>query len=73
MGDDVGLPSSASSEAASGTREVREVMNAEEAAEYLRIPYDSFRRIAPELPRHQVTKRRYVYFRSELSEWLLHR
>ena len=67
MGDDVGLPSFSTSSGA------REVMNAQEAAEYLRIPYDSFRRIAPELPRHQVTKRRYVYFRSELCEWVTRR
>lgn len=48
-----------------------EVMNAEEAADFLRIPYQNFRRIAQGLPRHPVTERRYVYLRSELIEWLL--
>ncbi len=51
----------------------REVMNAEEAADFLRIAYDSFRRLAPELPRHRITERRYVYFRDELREWLMRR
>jgi hypothetical protein len=62
---DVGLPSSASS--------AREVMNAEEAAEFLRIPYGSFRRIASEVPRHRLTERRYVYIREELRDWLMRR
>lgn len=61
----VGLPSSASHE--------REVMNAEEAAEFLRMPYDSFRRIASEVPRHRLTERRYVYLRDELRDWLMRR
>jgi hypothetical protein len=48
-------------------------MNAEEAADFLRVPYDNFRKLAPTLPRHAVTERRYVYVRGELLEWLLKR
>jgi hypothetical protein len=48
-------------------------MIAEEAADFLRIPYDSFRRMASELPRHRLTERRYVYFRNELHDWLMGR
>lgn len=59
---DVGLPLTS-----------REVMNAEEAADFLRMPYDSFRRIAADVPRHRVTERRYVYLRNELLEWLMRR
>jgi hypothetical protein len=51
----------------------RELMNAKEAAEFLRIPYSEFRRLAPYLPRHPVTERRYVYHRKELLEWVLTR
>ena len=51
----------------------RELMNAEEAAEFLRMPYSEFRRLAPCLPRHPVTERRYVYHRKELLEWVLTR
>jgi len=36
----------------------RELMNAKEAAEFLRMPYSEFRRLAPYLPRHLVTERR---------------
>ena len=51
----------------------RELMNARETAEFLRMPYSEFRRLAPYLPRHQVTERRYVYHRKELLEWVLTR
>ena len=51
----------------------RELMNAKEAAEFLRVPYSEFRRLAPYLPRHLVTKRRYVYHRKQLLEWVLNR
>ena len=51
----------------------RELMSAKEAAEFLRIPYSEFRRLAPYLPRHSVTERRYVYHRKELLEWVLDR
>ena len=51
----------------------RELMNAQEAAEFLRIPYSEVRRLAPYLPRHPVTERRYVYHRKELLEWVLTR
>jgi len=37
------------------------------------MPYSEFRRLAPYLPRHLVTERRYVYHRKELLEWVLNR
>jgi TFIIF-interacting CTD phosphatase-like protein len=58
---------------AESVRTSRELMNAQEAAEFLRIPYSEFRRLAPYLPRHPVTERRYVYHRKELLEWVLTR
>ena len=51
----------------------RELMNAREAADFLRMPYSEFRRLAPYLPRHPVTERRYLYHRKELLEWVLTR
>jgi len=54
-------------------RTSRELMNAKEAADFLRMPYSEFRRLAPYLPRHQVTERRYVYHRKELLGWVLSR
>ena len=51
----------------------RELINAKEAAEFLRMPYSEFRRLAPFLPRHPVTEQRYVYHRKELLEWVLTR
>ena len=48
----------------------KEVMNAKEAAEFLRISESEFKRMATGLPRHAVTERRYVYLRSELLAWL---
>ncbi len=49
----------------------REIMDAREAADYLRLPYDQFKRLARSLPRHAVTERRFVYVRSEILEWVL--
>ena len=54
-------------------RSSRELMDAKEAAEFLRLPYSEFKRIAPSLPRHPLTARRYVYYRSELLGWALSR
>ncbi len=51
----------------------REVMDAKEAADFLRVPYSEFKRMAPCLPRCPVTERRYVYYRRHLIEWLLQR
>jgi hypothetical protein len=51
----------------------KEVMDANEAADFLRISESEFKRIAPGLPRHAVTERRYIYLRSELLTWLLGR
>ncbi len=53
--------------------EAKEVMDSKEAAEFLRLPYSSFREIAPTLPRHAVTPQRFVYLRSELLAWLMDR
>jgi hypothetical protein len=50
--------------------QVREFMSAREAAEFLRIPYNHFRRLAPTLPRYAVTKHRYIYKHSDLLQWL---
>jgi hypothetical protein len=52
---------------------VREVMNATKAPDFPRIPYDNFRKIAPPLPRHAETERRYAYVRERLLTWLLRR
>ena len=54
-------------------RTSRELMNAKEAADFLRVPYSEFRRLAPYMPRHRVTEQRYVYHRKELLEWVLTR
>jgi phage tail tape-measure protein len=51
----------------------REVMNAAEAADFLRLSLAEFRRQAASLPRHQVSNTRYLYVRSELLEWLMSR
>lgn len=51
----------------------KEVMDAKEAAEFLRISESEFKRMAPRLPRHTVTERRYIYLRSELLAWLTRR
>lgn len=53
--------------------DTKEIMDSREAAEFLRLPYSSFREIAPTLPRHAVTSQRFVYMRKELLEWLLER
>jgi hypothetical protein len=58
---------------AESLRTSRELMDAKEAADFLRMPYSEFRRLAPYLPRHLVTERRYVYHRKELLEWVLTR
>jgi hypothetical protein len=49
------------------------VMDAKEAADFMRISESEFKRMAPGLPRHAVTERRYIYPRSELLTWLLGR
>ena len=49
----------------------REVMNAEEAADFLRLSPTAFRRLAPALPRCQIYERSgYRYLRSDLLAWL---
>jgi hypothetical protein len=50
---------------------VREVMNAEEAADFLRLSPTAFRKLAPALPRCQIYERSgYRYLRSDLLAWL---
>ena len=49
--------------------EVFGFMSSEEAAEFLGLPYSSFREIAPNLPRHAITPARFGYLRRELLEW----
>jgi hypothetical protein len=51
----------------------REVMDAKQVADFLRISESEFKRMAPRLPRHAVTERRFIYLRSELLAWLLGR
>jgi hypothetical protein len=46
--------------------EVHGFMTSEEAAEFLGLPYSSFREIAPSLPRHAITPARFGYLRREL-------
>jgi hypothetical protein len=46
--------------------DIKEIMDSKEAAEFLRLPYSSFREIAITLPRHAITPQRFVYVRSEL-------
>jgi hypothetical protein len=53
--------------------EVYGPMTLEAAAEFLGLPYSSFREIAPSLPRHAVTPQRFVYLRRELLTWLSER
>jgi uncharacterized protein YoaH (UPF0181 family) len=49
--------------------EVYGFMSSEEAAEFLGLPYSSFREIAPNLPRHAITPARFGYLRRELLAW----
>ena len=46
--------------------EVHGFMTSEQAAEFLGLPYSSFREIAPSLPRHAITPARFGYLRREL-------
>jgi hypothetical protein len=48
-------------------------MDAKQAADFLRISESEFKRMAPGLPRHAVTERRFIYLRSELLTWLVRR
>jgi hypothetical protein len=49
--------------------EVHGFMGSEETAEFLGLPYSSFREIAPNLPRHAITPACFGYLRRELLEW----
>ena len=49
----------------------REVMNAVEAADFLRLSEDAFRKLAPSLPRVALYGRfGYRYLRGDLLDWL---
>jgi hypothetical protein len=43
----------------------RDLTNAKEAADFLRMPYSELRRLAPYLPRHRLTERRRGHRRLE--------
>ncbi len=58
-------------ELAGTIQQSRELMNAQEAADFLRMPYSEFRKVAPVVPRHAISERRFIYRRSELLEWAL--
>ena len=49
--------------------EVFGFMDSHQAAEFLSLPYSSFREIATNLPRHAITPARFGYLRRELLEW----
>jgi hypothetical protein len=49
--------------------EVLGFMDSHQAAEFLGLPYSSFREIAPSLPRHAITPARFGYLRRELLAW----
>jgi hypothetical protein len=49
--------------------EVFGFMTSEEAADFLGLPYSSFREIAPNVPRHAITPARFGYLRRELLVW----
>jgi hypothetical protein len=49
--------------------EIYGFMSSEEAADFLGLPYSSFREIAPNLPRHAITPARFGYLRRELLAW----
>ena len=48
----------------------REIMNAKEAADFLRLSEAHFRKIAPAAPRHKIPGLGFRYIRSELLDWL---
>ena len=52
----------------------REVMNAREAADFLRLSENAFKKLAPSLPRYQIYERSgFRYLRSDLLAWLVAR
>ena len=53
----------------------REVMDAKEAAEFLRLSPSEFRKLAAAgvIPRHPVNGKSYRYLRGELLEWVRRR
>lgn len=57
-------------ELALATQGEKDVFNAKEAAEFLRISYESFKRFAPEVDRIAISEHRYVYLREDLLAWL---
>jgi hypothetical protein len=61
--------------------EGRAWMGPRKAAEFMDLRYDEFRKIAPQLPRHEIPqdpraaglRPRYRYYAPELTEWMLGR
>jgi hypothetical protein len=45
-------------------------LTAKEASTYTRIPYESFRKLAKDVPRHRYSEQGWVYHRHELDIWL---
>jgi hypothetical protein len=45
-------------------------LTAKEASAYTRIPYESFRKLAKDVPRHRYSEHGWVYHRHELDAWL---
>ena len=48
----------------------REVMNARQAAAFLGMSYEGFKKLAPGLPRCKLSPGRYVYLKSDLVAYL---
>ncbi len=45
-------------------------LDAKEASAYTRIPYETFRKLATDIPRHRYSEQGWVYHRNELDVWL---
>jgi len=48
----------------------RGIMGPERAAEFLDMTPNEFKKVAPKLPRHAVSPRRFLYLADELREWV---
>jgi hypothetical protein len=45
-------------------------LDAREASAYTHIPYETFRKLAKDIPRHRYSEQGWVYHRNELNAWL---
>jgi hypothetical protein len=48
----------------------KDVFSAREAAEFVCMSYDAFKRVASTIERVQISEHRYVYLRKDLLAWL---